>query len=172
MPSIIMSGMLALRYAAVLAIAVWAGGLLALGAIVAPAIFEVIALRHVAEGRVLSGAIFGEAFRRFHLVTYGCGGVLLLSLVIRRILGPRPRRFAVRFGIATLMLAASLYSGLVISPSIATIQQQVGPGVAVVSLDASDPRRLEFGRLHAQSTLIQLVPLLGGALLIFWELRD
>jgi hypothetical protein len=164
--------MLALRYAAVLAIAVWTGGLLALGAIVAPAVFDVVALRQVAEGRVLSGAIFGEAFRRFHLVAYGCGAVLLLSLVIRRILGPRPRRFAVRFGIATLMLAASLYSGLVISTSIATIQQQVGPGVAVVSLAASDPRRVEFGRLHAQSTLIQLVPLLGGALLVFWELRD
>ena len=106
-----MSGMLALRYGAVLAIAVWAGGLLALGAIVAPAIFDVVALRQVPEGRVLAGAIFGEAFRRFHLVGYGCGAVLLLSLGIRAILGPRPRRFAVRFGIAALMLAASLYSG-------------------------------------------------------------
>jgi hypothetical protein len=164
--------MLALRYAAVLAIAAWAGGLLALGAIAAPAIFDVIALRHVTEGRVLAGAIFGEAFRRFHLIAYGCGAILLLSLIVRRILGPRPRRFAMRLGIATLMLAASLYSGLVISPAIAAIQQQVGPGVAVVSLDATDPRRVEFGRLHAQSTLIQLVPLLGGMLLVLWELYD
>lgn len=164
--------MLALRYAAILAIAVWAGGLLALGAIVAPAIFDVIAVRHVPEGRALAGAIFGEAFRRFHLVAYGCGGILLLSLVIRRVLGPRPRRFNIRFGIATVMLAASLYSGFVITTSIATIQQQVGPGVAVASLEATDPRRVEFGRLHAQSALIQFVPLLGAVLLVFWELCD
>ena len=167
-----MSGMLALRYAAVLAIAVWAGGLLALGAIVAPAIFDVVAVRQVANGRVLSGAIFGEIFRQFHLVAYGCGALVLLSLIIRRVLGPRPRRFAIRFGIATLMLAATLYSGLVLTPSIEHAQQQVGANVAVASLDASDPRRVEFGRLHAQSAMIQFVPLLGAVLLVFWELCD
>jgi len=172
MPSIIMSGMLALRYAAILAIAVWSGGLLALGAIVAPAIFDVIALRQVPAGRVLAGAIFGEAFHRFHFVAYGCGAVLLLSLITRRVLGPRPRRFAVRFGLATLMLAATLYSGLVLTRAIDNIQQQVGANVAIASLDATDARRVEFGRLHAQSTLIQLVPLLGGVLLVFWELCD
>jgi hypothetical protein len=167
-----MSRMLALRYAAVLAIAVWIGGLLALGAIVAPAIFDVVALRNVPDGRVLSGAIFGEAFRRFHLVAYGCGAAILLSLLIRAVLGPRPRRFALRATLAVLALGTTLYSGLVLSRAIEDIQRQIGPGVAVASLQPTDPRRVEFGRLHAQSTLIHLVPLLGGVLLIFWELSD
>ena len=40
-----MMRMLVLRFATVLAIAVWIGGLLALGAVAAPAIFDVVALR-------------------------------------------------------------------------------------------------------------------------------
>ena len=102
--------MLALRYAALLALVVWVGGLLALGAIAAPATFDVTAWRHTADGRVLAGAIFGETLRRFHLVSYAAGGLLLLTLLTRGILGPRPRRFAWRAALATVMLAASLVS--------------------------------------------------------------
>ena len=47
--------MLALRYAGVLALTVWVGGLLVLGAIAAPSIFDVLALRHVADDRLLAG---------------------------------------------------------------------------------------------------------------------
>ena len=51
--------MLALRYVSLLALVVWVGGLVALGAIAAPVTFDVIAARHVPEGRLLAGAIFG-----------------------------------------------------------------------------------------------------------------
>ena len=163
-------GMLALRYAAVLAIAVWVGGLIVLGGIAAPAIFEVAGTRHIEEGRLLAGAIFGEILRRFHLVSYACGGIVAASLAARAVLGPRPRRFAVRLVVALLMLGASAYSGLVVSRRIASLQQTMQ--VAPSSLPESDPRRIEFGRLHGTSTGLQLVPIVGGLLLLFWELRD
>jgi hypothetical protein len=164
--------MLALRFAALLAIAVWIGGLFVLGAIAAPAIFDVTALRQIADSRVVAGAIFGEIFRRFHLVSYACGAVLVLSLCTRAVLGPRPRRFAVRLAIAVVMNAAALYSGFVLSPSIERVQHSVGVSVSIASLPDNDPRRVAFGRLHGRSTLLQLVPLVGGLVLIFWELRD
>ena len=167
-----MMGMLVLRFAAVLAIAVWIGGLVALGGIAAPAIFEVVSLRQVPEARMLSGAIFGEVLRRFDLVTYACGALILVTLAVRAVLGPRPRRFSTRVAITVLMLAASMYSGMVIAHQIARVQQEIGPGVAPSSLPAGDPRRVAFGRLHGQSTLIQLVPMLGGLVLMFFELRD
>ena len=44
--------------------------------------------------------------------------------------------------------------------------------MAPSSLPAGDPRRVEFGRLHGLSTGIQLVPLLGGLLLLFFEMKD
>ena len=164
--------MLVLRFATVLAIAVWIGGLLALGAVAAPAIFDVVALRQVPDDRLLAGAIFGEVLRRFHLVSYGCGALMLMSFVTRAVLGPRPRRFSLRLTVATLMLAASLYSGMVLSSRIARVQHEIGVSTSPSSLPATDPRRLEFGRLHGQSTLIQLVPLIGGVVLMLFELKD
>jgi hypothetical protein len=110
--------------------------------------------------------------RRFHLVTYGCGAVVFVALAARAVLGPRPRRFSIRLGIAVLMIGASMYAGMVLSRRIESVQQQIGAGIAPSSLPAGDPRRVEFGRLHGQSTLIQLVPILGGLVLIFFELRD
>jgi uncharacterized protein DUF4149 len=162
--------MLALRYAALLMLVIWVGGLLALGTIAAPAIFDVLSARDAADGRVLAGAVFGETLRRFHLVTYAAGGLLLLTLVIRRILGPRPKRFGWRLAIASSMLLATISSGWFVSGRIARLQQTIG--VAPSSLPAGDPRRLQFGRLHGLSTGLQLVPLLGGLALIYWELRE
>lgn len=162
--------MLALRYAALLALVVWAGGLLALGLVAAPAAFDVLAARQVADGRLLAGAIFGETLRRFHHIGYLCGGVLLFSLIARRILGPRPRRAGLRVALASIMLAATMYSGLVVAGRIQTLQQQIGASPS--SLPTNDPRRAEFGRLHATSTILLLVPILGSLALIWWELRD
>jgi hypothetical protein len=162
--------MLALRYAALLALGVWAGGLLALGLVAAPAAFDVLAARQVADGRLLAGAIFGETLRRFHQIGYLCGGVLILSLAARRILGPRPRRAGVRVALASIMLAATMYSGLVVAGRIQSLQQRIG--AAPSSLPPDDPRRAEFGRLHATSTILLLVPILGSLALIWWELRD
>jgi hypothetical protein len=162
--------MLALRYAALLTLVIWIGGLVALGAIAAPAIFDVLSAYQAADGRLLAGAVFGETLRRFHLVTYAAGGLLVLTLVLRRILGPRPKRFGWRLAIALLMLLATVSSGWWISGRIARVQQTIG--VAPSRLPADDPRRLEFGRLHAMSTGLQLVPLLGGLALIYWELKE
>jgi uncharacterized membrane protein len=162
--------MLALRYAGLLALVLWVGGLLVLGAIGAPSIFDVLALRQVADDRVLAGAIFGETLRRFHLLSYACGAVLLVTIVIRAVLGPRPRRFAIRAAIAFLMLAASAYSGVIVSAEIAEAQTAIG--AVPSSLPETDPRRAQFGRLHATSTGLELVPVLGGLMLLFWELKD
>ncbi|MEO8075748.1 MAG: DUF4149 domain-containing protein [Acidobacteriota bacterium] len=162
--------MLALRYAGVLALTLWVGGLLVLGAIGAPAIFDVLASRQIPNDRMLAGAIFGETLRRFHLLSYACGIVLLGTLLARAVLGPRPLNFAVRVALAFLMLVASAYSGLVVSGQIARAQEEIG--VAPSSLAEGDPRRVAFGRLHATSTGLELIPVLGGLLLLFRELKD
>ena len=162
--------MFLLRYAALLALVVWVGGLVALGAIAAPATFDVMAARQVADGRVLAGAVFGEILRRFFLASYAAAAVLFISFTLRRILGPKPRRFGWRAGILVLMTAATMYAGIVVAGRIAVLQAAIK--VAPSSLPESDPWRVEFGRLHGISTGLQLVPLLGGLALIFWELRE
>ena len=162
--------MLALRYAASVAIALWIGGLLALGAIAAPSIFDVIASRNVADGRVLAGAIFGEALGRFQPYAYGAAAAIGVSLVARMALGPRPSRLGVRFAILGVMLAVTLYAGFVLTPQIE--RARITAGGAPSSLAEGDPRRVRFGRLHGISAVLQLVPILGGLALLFWEMRD
>jgi len=162
--------MFALRYASLLALTIWVGGLAVLGGIGAPSIFDVVAERNVGDGRMLAGAIFGETLRRFHLLSYACGTVLIVSLLARGVLGPRPHRFALRLGIGVVMLGASAYSGLVVSRHISAAQSRIG--IAPSSLPEGDARRAAFGRLHATSAGLQIVPLLGGLLLLFSELKD
>ena len=73
-------------------------------------------------------------------------------------------------GVALSMLGATGYSGLVLAPRIERLQQAAG--VAPSSLPQDDLRRLEFGRLHGLSTGLEMVPLLGGLVLLFFESRD
>jgi uncharacterized protein DUF4149 len=162
--------MFLLRYAALLALVVWVGGLVALGAVAAPATFDVMAARQIPDGRLLAGAVFGEILRRFFLASLAAAGVIFLSFVLRRVLGPKPRHFGWRAGVLVLMIASSVYAGVSLAGRIAALQTSIG--VAPSSLPATDPRRIEFGRLHMISTALQLVPLLGGLALIFWELRE
>jgi len=159
-----------LRYVALLALVVLVGGLVALGAVAAPATFDVMAARQIPDGRLLAGAVFGEVLRRFFWVSCGAAVVVFLSLAARRVLGPKPRHAGVRAAILVLMTAATLYAGIVVAGRIASLQATMA--VAPSSLPASDPRRVEFGRLHGLSSGLQLVPLVGGLALIFWELTS
>ena len=159
-----------LRYAGLLALTLWVGGLLVLGAIAAPSVFEVSAARHVVNDRLVAGAIFGEILRRFHLLSYACAVVLLAALVGRGVMGPRPIMFAARVGIAFLMLLATAYAGLILAPRMSRLQ--AAAVVAPSTLPENDPRRVEFGRLHQLSTGIELIPILGGLFLLFREMKD
>lgn len=161
--------MLALRFAAVLALVIWIGGLIALGTFAAPAAFDVLGTRG-AEGRALAGAVFGETLKRFHIGAYVCGAVIAGSLALRAVLGPRPRRFSTRMIVTMLMLGAAAWSGFVLFPMIEEAQRALG--VSPATLASDDPRRISFGRLHGFSTMLELVPVLGGLVLLFYELRD
>jgi hypothetical protein len=165
-----MRGMLALRYVYVLALVVWLGGMVILGALVAPTTFEVLQMRVPEGGRELAGAVFGATIAGFHYVAYGAGALLLLTLGMMRILGPRPAAFGIRAAIVIVMLAVAVYSGLVVLERIDELQTAAG-GFAS-RLPASDGRRVEFDRLHVLSTRLMMLNLAGALLLLYWEARE
>src|SRR5262249_57296914 len=82
--------MVAVRYVALLALVVWLGGMVMLGAVVAPSTFRVLQAADPAAGRVLAGALFGEILRLFHLLAYACGALIILALVVMKFVGPPP----------------------------------------------------------------------------------
>lgn len=162
--------MLALRYVYVLALVVWLGGMIILGALVAPATFQILQASEPSGGRELAGAVFGAIIGRFHYVAYVAGALLLVSLAAMAVLGPRPRAFAVRCSIIGAMLAVSIYSGMVIIGRINSIQEEIGG--TVTRLPATDARRLEFDRLHQLSTQLMMLNLAAAMVLLYWEARE
>ncbi len=159
-----------LRYIALVGLALWTGGLAALGGVGAPTIFRVLEARDAAHGRELAGVLFGAIFQLFQYASWGIALVLLGSLGVRAALGPRPRRFAVRMWTVLLMLALSLVTALVLTPRIETLRDSVTGSIA--SLPAADPRAIEFGRLHGASSVLMLATLLLGLGLIWAEMED
>lgn len=162
--------MLALRYVYVLALAVWLGGMIVLGAVVAPTTFRVLQASDPVAGRLLAGEVFGAFLTQFHYVAYGAGALLLLTLAAMAVLGPRPRGFALRLGLVAVMLLVALYSGLVVLREIDSIQLSVN-GLPS-SLSADDPRRVRFDRLHELSTQLMMLNIAGALVLLYWEARD
>jgi hypothetical protein len=162
--------MLALRYVYILALVVWLGGMVILGALVAPLTFDVLQMRVPDGGRELAGAVFGATIAAFHCVAYGAGALLLLTLGMMRILGPRPAAFGIRAAIVVVMLAIAAYSGFVVLERIDALQAAAG-GLAS-ALPASDGRRIEFDRLHLLSTRLMMLNLAGALVLLYWEAKE
>jgi uncharacterized membrane protein len=162
--------MLALRYVYVLALVVWLGGMVVLGAVVAPTTFQVLQAAAPAEGRALAGELFGATIARFHYLAYGAGVVLLVSLAAMAVLGPRPRHFALRSVIIAAMLAVAVYSGFVVLARIDRIQQEVG--TLPSRLPASDARRVQFDGLHLLSTRLMMLNMAAALVLLYWEARE
>ena len=162
--------MLALRYLYVLALVVWLGGMVILGAVVAPTTFQVLEASVPATGRELAGAVFGATLARFHYVAYAAGGLLLVTLAAMRVLGPRPAHVGVRAIIAAVMLAVALYSGMVVLHQIDAVQ--VAAGGLPSRLPAGDDRRTRFDALHLLSTRLMIFNMCAALALLYWEARE
>ncbi|MEZ5317964.1 MAG: DUF4149 domain-containing protein [Vicinamibacterales bacterium] len=159
-----------LRFASLLALTLWTGGLAVLGGVGAPAIFAVLEDIDPAHGRTAAGRVFGAVFERFQHLAWILGGLLVLIFIARAALGPRPRRFGLRLGTIGLMLALSVASTLWIAPRIDHLRDTT-PG-QMADRPADDPIRREFGRLHGLSNGFALLTLFGGVWLIWIEARE
>lgn len=159
--------MRALRYVYMLALVVWLGGMIVLGALVAPATFQVLQASAPEIGRALAGELFGVVLARFHYLAYGAAAVLLLTMAAMALLGPRPRGLAVRGIIVAAMLGVAVYSGVIVIGRVNAIQREVG-GLPS-RLPAGDERRVRFDELHTLSTRLMMVNVLGALALLYWE---
>ena len=161
--------MIALRYVYVVALVLWVGGLITIGSVVAPSAFAV--LEPAAPSTVSSAAaVVGEVLRRFQVIGYAAGATLISTLILMKLVGPRPQGFAARLAIVSVMLAATAAAAFWVDPQIASMRSAVG--VPMRSLAADDARRQQFGRLHGISTSLMAVTILGGLVLCYWETRE
>jgi hypothetical protein len=120
---------------ALLAVAVWLGGLIALGALAAPVVFAVAPFPSNADAMTI-------VFRRFDLVAMGCAATLLATEAVRPALR---MRFSfldhARAAMSVLAAVLAVYEGTRVSPRIAELHA----GGAVRGVGAAG---LELARLH------------------------
>ena len=159
--------MVIFRLASLVILAMWVGGLAVLGLVGAPTIFSPLAAHAPAGGRALAGMVFGAVFERFQHWAWAFAALFVATLGGRTLLGPRPRRLAWRLTVVAGMLALSLTSTLVLAPRIDQIRRDASGSVA--ALPDADPRKTEFGRLHAVSNVFMLATLALGLGLLWME---
>ncbi len=97
------------------ALSLWLGGLVILGAVVAPTIFHTIA-----QNRALAGDVFGNCLQVFNAVCLACGGVMLLAdlMLWRAWRGASAFAFVVTLG----LLALTGYLGWALFPQMDAAQ--------------------------------------------------
>jgi hypothetical protein len=162
--------MFLLRYLYVVALVVWVGGLVVAGALVAPSVFGVLQEWNQSQGRVLAGQVFGEVLLRLTWLSYAMGAIMFITLTLHRLLGARPLKYGIRVGIMATMLVMMMITGWYLIPEVDAIQAQVsGP---VSELPDTDPRRMEFNRLHGLSNILFSITAIGGLALCWWEARE
>jgi hypothetical protein len=159
----------ALRFLYMLALVIWLGGMVVLGAVVAPSTFQVLQTLQPEGGRALAGEVFGTSLARFSYVSYGAAGVMILTLMFMGLLGPRPQPYLLRGLIIAVMLGIAFYAGAIVAGQIAAVQQQAGGLPSLLAL--TDPRRIRFDELHQLSERLMLVNVVGALALLFWESR-
>ena len=162
--------MFLLRYLYVVALVLWVGGLVVAGALVAPSVFGVLQAWNQSQGRVLAGQVFGEVLLRLTWLSYAMGGIMFITLTLHRLLGARPLKYGIRVGIMAMMLIMMMITGFYLIPEVDAIQAEVsGP---VSELPDTDPRRVEFNRLHGLSNILFSITAIGGLALCWWEARE
>ncbi|MBI4518867.1 MAG: DUF4149 domain-containing protein [Deltaproteobacteria bacterium] len=131
-----------------LALIVWLGEVVCVSFVAAPALFRVLAVADA--GRAVSAI-----FPIYYKVGYACGGLLLGSaLILRSLAGGRA--WAVVAALAALMLAATLYAGVVVQPRAQSLRHQLHAEVAAPEVKA------QFDRLHHLAVQLNVAVLLGG----------
>lgn len=101
---------------AVMALAIWIGGLVALGACVAPLVFKMVPAP-------TSGEAMGAVFRRFDLIAMSCAVVVLGCEAVRIWVreGSATNAERLRGLLAVTAAGAAIYGGLELSPSIVAL---------------------------------------------------
>lgn len=140
-----------------LAIALWVGGLCAIGYVAAPTLFAQL------TDRTLAGQLAGSLFAIMAWVGVVAGGYLLLFLLVRR--GWRAMKTAV-FWLVLGMLVLTLAGHFGIQPILAQLKADALPRQVMESA-----LRDRFAAWHGVSSAVYLAQTLLGIWLVVWQER-
>jgi hypothetical protein len=134
----------------VILLSAWLGAAILVAAVVAPAAFKVL------PTRTLAGAVVGQVLP----VIFVSGLIVAAIVTLANVRGPRGQGHWLTTGLLAAMMIGCVVAQFVIAPRIEVARAAIGGPVE--SIDASDPRRVQFGKLHAFSVLWMGVAMVGA----------
>ena len=152
-----------LRTLMLLALITWIGGIIFFSFVLAPTVFSVLPTRE------LAGNVVNPSLGRLHWIGIVCGLVFLLcSLLHNRMQYAQFRAVSGVHILTALMLALTLISLFAITPRMAALRKDMG---VIDNISPSNPRRVEFNRLHVWSTRSEGGVFLCGLIVVFLTAR-
>jgi len=138
-----------------LSLVIWVGSIVFFSFCAAPSVFKMLA-------REKAGEVIGDIFPKYWLVGYACGVVGTLSLVFIPIAGGRisPGRFILYL----IMTVLGFYSGLVVGRQARIVKNDIR---SVPEGEEKERLRSSFRKIHAKSTILNMVILAFGFLVIY-----
>lgn len=146
---------LTVNFAYHLGLAIWIGGTIVLGALVAPALFRALP-------RQEAGGIFGPTLRKFSRVRLVAIGVAIAAAIVKYLVWETHTAnfwVVIRWGALVVMAIGTTYEIGGLEPDLEAMGRQLGPEVA-----EDDHRRILFKMLHKRAE--QLMKFLLAAALV------
>ena len=130
-----------------LSLALWIGGIVYFGAIVAPAVFAVLPTHD------LAGKVVTRTLANLHLIGIICGVVFLIcSMVYAYFAKGSAQLFAPRHIAVVAMIALTFIAQNAVGAKMNRLKDQMG---VIDNVPLTDPHRVEFNRLHVWSTRLE-----------------
>lgn len=151
-----------LRFLMMLSLTVWLGGIVFFAAVLAPTVFSVLPTHN------LAGMVVSRSLAWLHWIGVGCGIAYLAFSLLLSFFGGHFHPFALRHLLIVAMIVLVLISQLGISGKMNRLRADMG---VIDNVAPSDPRRVEFNRLHVWSTRTEGTVLVLGLAVLFLSVR-
>lgn len=152
-----------LRFFMLLSLVVWVGGIIFFAFVLAPSVFSVL------PSRQLAGNVVNRALPALHWMGIGSGLVYVLtSMTYARMRTGSAEVLAARHLMVYAMIVLTLVSQFAVGGKMVVLRNQMG---VIDEVSPSDPRRLEFNRLHEWSTRLEGTVLVLGLAVLYLTAR-
>ncbi|HVP64105.1 MAG TPA: DUF4149 domain-containing protein [candidate division Zixibacteria bacterium] len=131
-----------LRFLVFLALGLWLGAILFFGIAVAPTAFAVLPT-HALAGEVVSGCL-----AKLHTLAFICGGLLLIVFLLSGTIRGRGVSGVAKIVLVLVMLGCTAYGQYGVGKKMLALRNGMG---VIDNVLKTDPRRVEFNRLHKYS---------------------
>jgi uncharacterized membrane protein len=132
-----------------MALIIWLGEVIFFSFVAAPSIFTTFPTPE-------AGRAVGAIFPTYYRIGYWCGIILLIGAVVLAATAVTRGWWAVNIGLGAVMLAVTLYAGIIIQPRVAALSPQIHTPTATAAV------KDEFSRLHRLAVVLNGVVLVCG----------